>query len=42
MTRSEQRDYIQKVADEFPKTFGFRHLPGETFRIGIRESYFCG
>ncbi len=21
MTRSEQRDYIQKVADEFPKTY---------------------
>lgn len=40
MTRSEQRDYIQKVADEFPKTFGLQGFPGETFRIGIRESYF--
>jgi hypothetical protein len=40
MTREEEHLAVQEAIARFPETFGLRAYPGETFRIGVRESYY--
>jgi hypothetical protein len=40
MTREEEHQAVLDAIARFPETFGLRAYPGETFRIGVRESYF--
>jgi len=36
----EAKKLVQDAIARFPETFGLRAFPGETFRIGVWESYY--